>query len=69
MCCMCGVIVVTAVTRYGWSASQDVERVWQEADILAAELGRKHGFVSSWEDTFTWFPVGRRPPVCTGVPG
>jgi hypothetical protein len=51
---------VTAVTRYGWSASQDVERVWREADILAAELGWKHGFVSSWADTSTWFPVGRR---------
>ncbi|KAH0816595.1 hypothetical protein GEV33_006196 [Tenebrio molitor] len=52
--------------RYGWSASQDVERVWREADILAAELGWKHGFVSSWADTSTWFPWAGDPQCVRG---
>ncbi|KAH0814456.1 hypothetical protein GEV33_008335 [Tenebrio molitor] len=58
------VSVVAAATRYGWSASQDLERVWSEADILAAEPGRKHVSVSSRADTSTWFPVGKRPHEC-----
>jgi hypothetical protein len=63
LCCQ-GVSVVAAATRYGWSASQDLERVWSEADILAAEPGRKHVSVSSRADTSTWFPVGKRPHEC-----